>query len=72
MRAVRLKPPGGWHNPEAAEESLKARSPLYGELSFENTGNSQKAESVGREWGYRTYISGPMPGKPTPVAIWPS
>jgi len=57
-------------NAEAAEESLKSRTPLYGELSFENTADRKKADSVGREWGYRSYISGPMPGKVPPEAIW--
>ena len=44
----------------AAQESLKARQPLYGLISFQ--GNNKEAnwagESVGREWEYRRYIAG--------------
>src|ERR1019366_4327827 len=35
------------------------RVPLYGTLHFAGTKNAQKADSVGREWGYRSYITGP-------------
>jgi hypothetical protein len=48
-------------SPEAADESLKARVPLYGELFVKN------GKSVGREWEYRSYITGP-PGDDE--AIW--
>ncbi len=57
-------------NPEAASESLKARMPLYGDLHFENTTNREKGENVGREWEYRSYISGPMPAQPPQYAVW--
>jgi hypothetical protein len=58
-------------NPEAADQSLKARVPVYGELRFENTRNPKKGISVGREWGYRSYISGPVRGEPLPqYAVW--
>jgi hypothetical protein len=58
-------------NPEAAAESLKAREPAYGDLSFENSPNQKtKGEDVGREWGYRKYISAPMPGQPPIIAVW--
>jgi hypothetical protein len=57
-------------NPEAAAESLKARMPLYGELHFENTANREKGENVGREWEYRSYISGPQPAQPPQLAVW--
>jgi hypothetical protein len=57
-------------NPEAAAESLKARVPLNGELRFENTGDAQKAVNVGREWDYRSYITGPMPGQDPQTAVW--
>jgi ABC-type transport system involved in multi-copper enzyme maturation permease subunit len=62
-------------NPEAAAESLKARDPLYGDLTFENTSKgkeSEKAENVGREWEYRSYISGPTGerNKPPQFAAW--
>jgi hypothetical protein len=46
-------------NEEAAKESFKARVPIYGKLYFAGTKDAQKAESVGREWGYRSYITGP-------------
>src|SRR5262249_5989827 len=57
-------------NPEAAAESLKARGPVYGDRSLEGTTNTEKGESVGREWDYRSYISGPMPGQSPQYAIW--
>ena len=58
-------------DPAAATESLKARSPAYGELVFEGTGNdSTKGESVGREWGYRSYIGKQVATKPQQYAIW--
>jgi ABC-type transport system involved in multi-copper enzyme maturation permease subunit len=57
-------------NPEAAAESLKARMPLYGELHFENTARRDKGENVGREWEYRSYISGPQPAQQPQLAVW--
>ncbi len=46
-------------NEEAAKESFKARVPIYAtKLHFEGTKDAQRAESVGREWGYRSYITG--------------
>lgn len=58
-------------DPAAASESLKARVPLYGELSFLNTENDKKGDNVGREWEYRSYIAGPgMGGKGTATAVW--
>jgi hypothetical protein len=56
-------------HPEAAAESLKAREPLYGELSFENT-DTGKGTNVGREWDYRSYINKVAPGVPPPTARW--
>jgi hypothetical protein len=56
-------------NPDAAFESKKARVPIYGRLGFYGT----KGESVGREWEYRKYISGPQPGQlnaPHQYAVW--
>jgi hypothetical protein len=56
-------------NPDAAFESQKARVPLYGQLGFLGT----KGDSVGREWDYRKYISGPQPGQsnaPHQYAYW--
>jgi hypothetical protein len=55
-------------NKEAAEESYKARVPIYGEMGFKNT----TGENVGREWTHRKYISGPnrlQEGAPH-YAIW--
>jgi hypothetical protein len=56
--------------PEAAEESLKARVPVYGTLAFEGTEAPDKATNVGDEWDYRQYISGPFPGQPPQYAVW--
>ncbi len=57
-------------DPEAAEESLKAREPFYGDLEYENTNDPRKGTNVGREWEYRGYISGPMPGAQPEIAVW--
>lgn len=57
-------------DPEAAEESLKAREPLYGNLHFENTGDSQKGTNVGREWDYRSYITVAAPNREPQFAVW--
>lgn len=54
-------------DPAAAYESLKARVPEYGELTFDP---DPKGISVGREWDYRRYISGEAPPKPEQAAIW--
>jgi ABC-type transport system involved in multi-copper enzyme maturation permease subunit len=51
-------------DPEAAEESLKARVPLYGNLTFVGTAG----DSVGREWDYRKYIAGGSNSKHR--AVW--
>ena len=55
--------------PEAAEESLKAREPLNGELSFLNTASEKRGDSVGREWDYRSYITSGPPGREQ-TAVW--
>jgi hypothetical protein len=57
-------------DPEAEAESLKAREPFYGDLEYENTSSKEKGTNVGREWEYRGYISGPMPGAQSEVALW--
>ncbi|MBU6293169.1 MAG: hypothetical protein KJS91_00685 [Planctomycetes bacterium] len=60
-------------SPDAAEESLKAREPLFGILAFKNTTSEAKGDNVGREWEYRGYISGPTQGPSglvTPQAAW--
>src|SRR5439155_14507863 len=59
-------------DPKAQYESFKARDPLYGTtLEFEGTADATKGENVGKEWDYRTYISGQMaPGQPDQFAIW--
>lgn len=46
-------------NEEARQESYKARVVLYGNLHFAGTKNEMRADSVGREWSYRSYITGP-------------
>ncbi len=55
---------------EAAEESLKARDPQYGELRFENTGDAQKGTNIGREWDYRSYITAANPNQEPQFAVW--
>jgi hypothetical protein len=48
-------------DPEAKEESFKARIPIYGDLrvqSFKEGQVQEGGKSVGREWNYRQYISG--------------
>jgi ABC-type transport system involved in multi-copper enzyme maturation permease subunit len=59
-------------NPEAQEESLKAREPSYGTLTFQGTKDKEKGESVGREWEYRTYINARPRGSTNPIqyAVW--
>ena len=57
-------------DPDAAAECLKAREPVYGDLTFEGTTKEDRGENVGMEWEYRSYISGPMPGQPPQYAIW--
>jgi hypothetical protein len=55
--------------PEAAAESYRARVPLIGdELAFyKGSQRMEKGESVGREWDYRSYISGSAPRH---YAVW--
>lgn len=56
--------------PEAAEESFKARVPVYGDLKVQSVKEGRVQESgksVGREWNYRQYISG---GDPSEKASW--
>jgi ABC-type transport system involved in multi-copper enzyme maturation permease subunit len=57
-------------DPAAAEESLKARVPVYGELSFRGTEDPRRGENVGREWDYRSYIAGRSANSPEQSAIW--
>jgi len=58
-------------DPSAAAESLKARVPFYGDLSFLNTENENRGDNVGREWEYRSYIAGPGMGNRGPAtAVW--
>jgi ABC-type transport system involved in multi-copper enzyme maturation permease subunit len=48
-------------DPDAREESFKARIPVYGDLrvqSFKEGQIQEGGKSVGREWSYRQYISG--------------
>jgi ABC-type transport system involved in multi-copper enzyme maturation permease subunit len=51
-------------NPEAAADSLKARVPIYGSLEYEHTPTKTQATNVGREWAYRSYITGSLQGEP--------
>ncbi|MBI1832769.1 MAG: hypothetical protein HYR84_15110 [Planctomycetes bacterium] len=46
-------------NEEAAFESDKARVTQYGFLHFVGTKSAREGENVGREWSYRSYITGP-------------
>lgn len=58
---------------EARQESYKARLPLFAELRFFGTKESNKGENVGREWDYRSYISGhnpEIPNAPQQYAAW--
>jgi hypothetical protein len=60
-------------NEKAREESYKARVAEYGKLHFGGTKDAQRAESVGREWGYRSYITGATyrsPNAKRAYAIW--
>ena len=45
-------------NEDAQFESLRARVPVYGSLSFRSKDPKFKGTSVGREWEYRNYIAG--------------
>jgi hypothetical protein len=63
-------------NQEARFESLKARVPQYGDLEFQEVASDgritihQQGINVGREWDYRSYISGPNPPTPQQYAVW--
>jgi hypothetical protein len=69
-------------HPAAAAESFKARDPLYGELLFYEGGQRKgrvfeggakkaRGENVGKEWDYRSYISGGLgPQFPIVYAVW--
>jgi hypothetical protein len=60
-------------NDEAKNESYKARVVSYGKLQFWGTKSDKEGVSVGREWNYRTYITGPTTHKPNvnhQYAIW--
>jgi ABC-type transport system involved in multi-copper enzyme maturation permease subunit len=56
-------------HPEAEQESLRARVPLF---ATKQTFYRTAGESVGREWEYRKYIGGadPRGGGEPPYAIW--
>jgi hypothetical protein len=57
-------------DPDAAAESLKARAPLFGTLSFENTESEQKGINVGNEWNYRSYVTAPTSGEQAQAAVF--
>jgi hypothetical protein len=47
-------------NEEASRESYTARVPIYGRLHFNMGGKvTNQGDNVGREWTYRSYITGP-------------
>jgi hypothetical protein len=56
-------------DPDAQAESMRARIPLYGNLTFRGGKEANyQGDSVGREWDYRRYIPG---GKNTNQrAVW--
>jgi ABC-type transport system involved in multi-copper enzyme maturation permease subunit len=46
-------------SPDAKNESMRARDPIYGRMRFTDTADSTFAgNDVGREWTYRKYITG--------------
>jgi ABC-type transport system involved in multi-copper enzyme maturation permease subunit len=56
-------------HPEAQQESMRARVPIYGNLRFVREGDPDYAGiNVGREWDYRKYITGGDRSRET--AIW--
>ena len=69
-------------NPAAADESLKAREPIYGNLSFERVegeytenefATGDAGVNVGRVWNYYTHISGQderNTREPIVYAVW--
>lgn len=54
-------------DPEASEESFKARVPLFGEMEIWEGNQKSPGKFVGREWDYRHYITG---GVSEERAIW--
>lgn len=54
-------------DPEAREESYKARVPVFGDLTIMEGKTPAKGISVGREWEYRSYITG---GTSNERAVW--
>ncbi len=55
----------------AAEETLRARKPVYGKLGFKSRREDFSGTSVGREWEYRRYVAGGSQANPSPQrAIW--
>ncbi len=46
-------------NEDATRESYRARVPINGNLHFAGTRDAMKGDNVGREWTYRSYITGP-------------
>jgi ABC-type transport system involved in multi-copper enzyme maturation permease subunit len=45
-------------DPDAADESMRARVPVYGDRDFYSKDGKFQGENVGREWEYRKYIAG--------------
>ena len=57
-------------DPDAAAESLKARAPVFGTLTYENTESADKGVNVGEEWNYRSYITAPERGEQAQTAVF--
>jgi hypothetical protein len=60
-------------NEDATRESYKARVPIYGGLHFYGTKDAMRGDNVGREWTYRSYITGPTRHQPDSMrqyAVW--
>jgi ABC-type transport system involved in multi-copper enzyme maturation permease subunit len=57
---------------ESKVESLKARVPVYGDLTFFGGDPNFRGESVGREWDYRKYIAGGRNTSHRAVWVYPA
>ncbi len=57
-------------DPEAAQESFKARQAKYGNLEFRGTRDPKRGFNVGRVWEYRSYIAATPPHHLPQYAVW--
>jgi hypothetical protein len=58
---------------ETSRESFRARVPIYGKIHYEGTKDAMRGDNVGREWTYRSYITGPTQRQPQALrqyAVW--